>query len=50
MASLGMQINSPLITEPDQIDQLQLFAKRERRNNQPICTAESKSEYPLSGT
>ena len=33
MASLGMQINSPLMTEPDQIDQLQLFAKREWKNN-----------------
>jgi hypothetical protein len=32
MASLGMQINSPLHTEPDKIDRLQMFAKHERKN------------------
>jgi len=32
MASLGMQINSPLHTEPDKIDKLQMFAKQERKN------------------
>ena len=32
MASLGMQIKSPLHTEPDKIDKLQMFAKHERKN------------------